>query len=61
MAPSERGVPEEDLDAEEALSAGMDAGTAMTELLMQAIPMPRGPVPGQMAAPCPDIAEEFNG
>ncbi|HLL84541.1 MAG TPA: hypothetical protein VK420_17885, partial [Longimicrobium sp.] len=45
VAPSERGVPEEDLDAEEALSAGMDAGTAMTELLMQAIPMPRGPVP----------------
>jgi hypothetical protein len=61
VAPSERGLPEEDLDAEESLSAGMDAGTAMTELLMQAIPMSRGPVPGQMAAPCPDEAEEFNG
>ncbi len=31
VAPSERGLSEEDLDAEESLTAGMDAGTALTE------------------------------
>jgi hypothetical protein len=43
-------------------SGGLDAGTAMMELLKSAQPMPMvGGLPRQRAAPCPEGIEEYNG
>jgi hypothetical protein len=38
-------------------SGGLDAGTEPEKLL----PIPKGGLPGQLAAPCPEGAEEING
>jgi hypothetical protein len=44
-----------------ATSGGLDAGTAMAELLKSAQPMPTGGLPRQQPAPCPAGTEQFNG
>jgi hypothetical protein len=55
-SPSEVPPPEEGTT-----SGGLDAGTAMAELLKGAQPMPTGGLPRQQSAPCPEDIEEFNG
>ena len=45
----------------EVVSVRLSAGTVLEKLAKQALPMPKRPLPGQMAAPCPDGADEFEG
>jgi len=61
-AEAERSPPQTVPD-EEADTAGVDAGTAMTEALLQALPFPPHGVPNQKPAPCSSGDEEldFNG
>ncbi|HLL84270.1 MAG TPA: hypothetical protein VK420_16525 [Longimicrobium sp.] len=57
-ADSSRDLDSPDLPVEpEHWSGGLDAGTEPAKLL----PIPKGGLPGQHAAPCPPGAEEING
>jgi len=42
-------------------SGGLDAGTEFAEMLSTALPIPKGGISGQVAAPCPEGIEEING
>jgi len=53
--------PQQTAPDEEADTAALDGGTALTEALLQALPLPPGGVPGQRAAPCPAVYEEIHG
>jgi transcriptional regulator with XRE-family HTH domain len=55
-------LPEEEpLPQEEMTKGGLDAGTELAQLMASAIPMPKTALPKQLGAPCPELAEEFNG
>ena len=49
-------VPDEEAD-----TANLEGGTAMTEALLQSLPLPSHGVPGQRAAPCPAFYDEISG
>jgi len=42
------------------VTTGIDVGAALAQAVVQALPMPSGGVPGQMAAPCRPSAEEID-
>jgi len=50
--------PRQTVPDEEAETSALDAGTALTEALRQALPFPPHGVPGQKAAPCSSVFEE---
>lgn len=52
---------DQDLPDEGRVTSGLDGGTQVTKLLKQALRMPQGALPGQMATPCPEGADEING
>jgi len=46
---------------EEVTSIGLDAGTELAQVFKAALPMPKGGLPDQATAPCPDSIEEHHG
>jgi len=61
-APALENVSHFENGAPDLVSAGLDGGTALAQLVQQATLMPRSPLPGQRSKPCPGGAvEEVNG
>jgi len=60
-APAQEKVSHFEIGAPGLVSAGLDGGTAMAQLVQQATLMPKSPLPGQRSAPCPTGVEAVNG